>query len=79
MLSGGFTDVTLQEIMMFATSSKTIPHTPARGSLRFQAGTLPRSQTCFNTLFIPTGHASFNSFRTMMETGIKCGQGFLLP
>jgi hypothetical protein len=79
----GLTQVTLSDILIFATGSRRIPPMgfSPQPTICFWEDVRPKSNTCGMVLFLPTAQVvtNFEKFQEMMDDGIVNSPFFGLP
>ena len=81
------TEISLAEILFFASGCKSLPPLGIRGEVQFlhdvekdgSLSRLPKANTCACIIKLPVVHNDYNSFKDAMIFGIKNARGFGCP
>lgn len=81
------TEISLAEILFFASGCKALPPLGMHGEIQFlhdveedgNLSRLPKANTCACILKLPVVHNDYNSFKNAMVFGIKNARGFGCP
>ncbi len=81
------TEISLAEILFFASGCKVLPPLGMRGEVQFlhdvekdgNLSRLPKANTCACIIKLPVVHNDYNSFKNAMVFGIKNARGFGCP
>ncbi|XP_078000538.1 tenascin-N-like [Glandiceps talaboti] len=69
--------VTLAKVLQFITGCTVLPpKSYGRILVEYQAKGLPKTNTCFKEIFIPTSYVNYNDFRNAMDYAISHCDGF---